>query len=147
MHGALAVPGRGSNGRARPRSREARVSMTMRLYDRRLRRVTPVALLAAALALGGARAASAGPAEDHLVVGPNTNMVGGPQALSIDPFFVRGDRLGKAQNEPSCALGTRNPRRVICGANDYRMIDVPRISITSEVRDGWLGVFQSTDGR
>src|SRR5437016_3533560 len=96
----------GSDGRARPRSREVRVSMTMRLYDAWLRRVTPVAFLAA-LALAGARAASAGPAEDHLVVGPNTNMLGGPQALSIDPFFVRGDRLGKAQNEPSCALGTR----------------------------------------
>ncbi len=82
-----------------------------------------------------------------LVTGANTNIGGGPAELTIAPTFrVRGDLLRKAQNEPSCGMSTRNPQHILCGANDYRMVDVPGISITSEVRDAWLGEFQSIDG-
>jgi hypothetical protein len=82
----------------------------------------------------------------QLIVGPNRNMSGGDQVLELNPFFVRGDVLGRAQNEPSCAISTRNPLHVLCGANDYRMIDVPGITTTQIIRDAWQGVFQSTDG-
>ena len=66
--------------------------------------------------------------------------------LSMNPYEVRGDVLGRAQNEPSCAISTRNPQHILCGSNDYRMVDVPGVTQTQLIRDAWLGVFQSADG-
>jgi hypothetical protein len=82
----------------------------------------------------------------QLVVGRNSNMLGGEQILTLNPFEVRGDVLGRADNEPSCTFSTRNPNHVICGANTYRMVDVPGVSATSETRDAWQGVYQSNNG-
>ena len=82
----------------------------------------------------------------ELIGGRNVNMAGGAQILSMSPYEVRGDVLGRAQNEPSCAISTRNPQHVLCGANDYRMVDVPGVTQTQLIRDAWLGVFQSDDG-
>jgi hypothetical protein len=81
-----------------------------------------------------------------LIGGRNVNMSGGSQVLQLDPFEVRGDVLGRAQNEPSCAISTRNPQHVLCGSNDYRMVDVPGVTETQLIRDAWLGEFQSKDG-
>ena len=81
-----------------------------------------------------------------LVGGRNVNIAGGKQVISINPYEVRGDVLNRAQNEPSCAISTRNPKNILCGANDYRMIDVPGVSTTQIIRDAWLGEFQSADG-
>ena len=64
----------------------------------------------------------------QLVGGRNVNMTGGSQIISVSPFQVRGDVLGRAQNEPSCAMSTRNPQHILCGANDYRMVDVPGVT-------------------
>jgi putative Ig domain-containing protein len=81
-----------------------------------------------------------------LLGGRNVNMLGGSQILSIDPFLVRGDVLRRSQNEPSCAISTRNPQHILCGGNDYRMVDVPGVTTTQIIRDAWLGEFQSKDG-
>jgi hypothetical protein len=99
--------------------------------------------------LAGAPAARAqGAAPSQLVPGRNVNMSGGPQIIEVTPnsFEVRGDVLGRAQNEPSCAISTRNPQHVLCGANDYRMVDVPGVTQSQLIRDAWLGEFQSIDG-
>ena len=55
---------------------------------------------------------------------------GRQQILSMSPYEVSGDVLGRAQNEPSCAISTRNPQHILCGANDYRMVDVPGVTET-----------------
>lgn len=94
--------------------------------------------------LGAQSAAPAAP--PHITAGRNVNIAGGTQALTVNPFFVRGDVLGRAQNEPSCAISTRNPQHILCGANDYRMVDVPGVTVTQLIRDAWLGVFQTTNG-
>ena len=73
-------------------------------------------------------------------------MLGGEQILRINPFEVRGDVLGRADNEPSCTISTRRSENIICGANTYRMVDVPGVSATSETRDAWQGVYQSRTG-
>jgi hypothetical protein len=99
-----------------------------------------------ALCLGLAHVAAQGPPPTGLVVGHNVNMSGGEQKLTLNPFRVRGDVLGRAQNEPSCTFSTRNPQHVLCGANDYRMVDVIGVTETMVVRDAWQGVFQSVDG-
>ena len=82
----------------------------------------------------------------QLVGGRNVNMTGGSQIISVSPFQVRGDVLGRAQNEPSCAMSTRNPQHILCGANDYRMVDVPGVTTSQIIRDAWLGEFQSING-
>jgi hypothetical protein len=85
-------------------------------------------------------------AQEQLLVGRNSNMLGGEQILRLNPFEVKGDVLGRADNEPSCAISTRRPEHIICGANTYRMVDVPGVSATSETRDAWQGVYQSVTG-
>ena len=86
------------------------------------------------------------PPEPQLLVGRNSNMLGGEQILRLNPFEVKGDVLGRADNEPSCAISTRRSDHIICGANTYRMVDVPGVSATSETRDAWQGVYQSVTG-
>ena len=111
----------------------------------RVRRRSLLASIATLLTLASSAIVSAQDAPP-LVGGRNVNMAGGSQILSLKPFDVRGDVLGRAQNEPSCAISTRNPQHVLCGANDYRMVDVPGVSQTQLIRDAWLGEFQSADG-
>ncbi len=81
-----------------------------------------------------------------LIVGRNSNMLGGEQILRLNPFEVRGDILGRADNEPSCTISSRRSDHIICGSNTYRMVDVPGVSATSETRDAWQAVLQSKNG-
>jgi hypothetical protein len=96
--------------------------------------------------LAGGTSQTALVAQEQLLVGRNSNMLGGEQILRLNPFEVKGDVLGRADNEPSCAISTRRPEHIICGANTYRMVDVPGVSATSETRDAWQGVYQSVTG-
>ena len=114
----------------------------------RLLRVGRWALIGALAAATGHTTlrAQAPPPEQQLIVGRNSNMLGGEQILRLNPFEVRGDVLGRADNEPSCAISTRDPNHIMCGANTYRMVDVPGVSATSETRDAWQGVYQSVTG-
>ena len=73
------------------------------------------------------------------VPGPNVNMVSGTTLPEGDPFLQR-------QNEPSGAVGTRNPLHVMAGANDYRTVDLPGLPDGEETGDAWLGVYKSFDG-
>ena len=99
------------------------------------------------LAVGlSAASVSAQDPQPQLIVGRNSNMLGGEQILRLNPFEVRGDILGRADNEPSCAISTRDPDDHICVSNTYRMTDVPGVSVTSETRDAWQGVLQSQNG-
>ena len=119
--------------------------MTRACTSHRLLRVAAVFLLCLMPSAVAAQDAPAGP---RLVGGRNVNMAGGSQILDVNPatYEVRGDVLGRAQNEPSCAISTRNPQHILCGANDYRMVDVPGVTTTQIIRDAWLGEFQSADG-
>jgi YVTN family beta-propeller protein/parallel beta-helix repeat protein len=73
------------------------------------------------------------------IPGRNVNMVSGTTWPDGDPFLQR-------QNEPSVAASTRNPLRMVGGANDYRTIDLPGLPDGEETGDAWLGVFKSFDG-
>jgi hypothetical protein len=110
-------------------------------FNRCLRFAAGVALTAAVCVSMPAHANG-----QSLVGGRNVNIAGGKQVLSVTPYEVKGDVLNRAQNEPSCAFSTRNPKNVFCGTNDYRMIDVPGVTQTQITRDAWLGEFQSADG-
>lgn len=71
---------------------------------------------------------------------PSVNMVSGTGWTNGDPFLER-------QNEPSLAVSTRNTLHLFGGANDYRSVDLAGLAGQSERADGWLGVFNSFDGR
>ncbi len=78
------------------------------------------------------------------VPGRNINMVSGTTWPGGDPFLQR-------QNEPSIAASTRNPLHLLAGANDYRSVDLPNVTLpkleeTEEHGDAWLGLFESFDG-
>lgn len=97
--------------------------------------------LAVMLAAGGLSAQS-GP-----VAGRNVNIVGGPTMFTFDPVFdLLGDPMRAQQNEPSCGVSTRHPLHILCGANDYRAVDLPGIDEDKVTGDAWSGVFQSRDG-
>ena len=66
------------------------------------------------------------------VPGQNINIV------SKDPHLAK-------QNEPSGAMSTVNPCHVLMGANDYRTVYLQGTNDDREVRDAWVGVYQSTD--
>lgn len=72
--------------------------------------------------------------------GPSVNMVSGTGWTNGDPFLER-------QNEPSPAVSTRNTLHLFGGANDYRSVDLAGLAGQSERANGWLGVFNSFDGR
>jgi hypothetical protein len=82
------------------------------------------------------------------VPGRNSNLASGPAEidLTVSPPRIRGDLLLKQDNEGSCARGTRNPKNILCGGNDYGLVDVPGIDPQDVVRDSGAGVYQSTDG-
>jgi hypothetical protein len=98
--------------------------------------LSAIALVAAASALS----AQSGP-----VAGRNVNIVGGPATLSLNPFDLVGDPFGGQQNEGSCAFSPRS-LHILCGANDYRAIDLPGIDAEKIPGDAFAGVFQSRDG-
>jgi hypothetical protein len=77
-----------------------------------------------------------GMASAEMIPGRNTNTIGPPVANSgalADPGL-------RQQNEPSCAVNPDNPKRICCGFNDYRGIDVEGLG------DAWEGMACSTDG-
>ena len=87
------------------------------------------------------------------VPGRNSNLASGPAALVVDTTVnppvatkVLGDFLLKQDNEGSCARGSRNPKNILCGGNDYGLVDVPGIDPDDVVRDAGAGVYQSADG-
>jgi len=73
------------------------------------------------------------------IAGRSVNMVAGTEWPGGDPFLQR-------QNEPSCAVSTGNPWRILCTANDYRTVDLPGLLEGGVIGDAWLGVFLSFDG-
>jgi len=75
----------------------------------------------------------------EIISGPNVNMVSGTVWPDGDPFLQR-------QNEPSCAVSTRNPLHIFCGANDYRTVDIPGLPDGKPTGDSWIGTFQSLNG-
>lgn len=87
------------------------------------------------------------------VPGRNSNLASGPAELVVDTTVnppvatkVRGDFLLKQDNEGSCTRGSRNPKNILCGSNDYGLVDVPGIDPDDVVRDAGAGVYQSADG-
>ena len=93
-------------------------------------------------------AAQTSPPPPTSVPGHNVNLVSGPAVLDLtaSPPIIKGDYLRKQQNEGSCAFSSRNPKNILCGGNDYRLVDVPGVDPNLVTRDAWLGVFQSADG-
>lgn len=71
-------------------------------------------------------------------VGPNVNMVQGTKWPSGDPFLTK-------QNEESHAISSRNPRHILAGSNDYRLVPV---EIAEELDDpeAWVTIYKSIDG-
>ena len=70
------------------------------------------------------------------IPGPNVNMVTGK-------VFPGGDPWLQKQNEPSGAVSTRNPCRLLAGANDYRAVNLPGLPGDKEIGDAWVGWYTS----
>jgi hypothetical protein len=72
------------------------------------------------------------------VPGPNVNMVTGTKFPGGDPWLQK-------QNEPSGAVSTRNPCRLLAGANDYRAVNLQGLPADKEIGDAWVGWYVSID--
>ena len=68
--------------------------------------------------------------------GQNINMVSGKTLPGGDPYLQK-------QNEPSGAVSTENPCRLIAGANDYRAVNLPGLPADKENGDAWVGWYTS----
>ena len=70
------------------------------------------------------------------IPGQNVNMVTGTKFPGGDPFLQK-------QNEPSGAVSTVNPCRLLAGANDYRAVNLPGLPADKEIGDAWVGWYTS----
>src|SRR4029078_87989 len=70
------------------------------------------------------------------VPGQNVNMVTGTKFPGGDPYLQK-------QNEPSGAVSTVNPCRLLVGANDYRAVNLPGLPADKENGDAWVGWYTS----
>lgn len=77
--------------------------------------------------------------DTSLISGQNINMVSGTEWPNGDPFLQR-------QNEPSIAVGTRNPFNLLAGSNDYRSVDLPGLPDGKTIGDSWVSIYRSNDG-
>jgi uncharacterized protein YjbI with pentapeptide repeats len=72
------------------------------------------------------------------IAGPNVNLVAGTTWPDGDPYLER-------QNEPSCAVSTRDPKKLLCGSNDYSTVPLS-FDITGVTGDAWQRYYMSADG-
>src|SRR6266550_2872190 len=75
------------------------------------------------------------------VPGQNVNMVTGTKFPGGDPWLQK-------QNEPSGAVSTKNPCRLLVGANDYRAVNLAfpaGLTTDKENGDAWVGWYTSID--
>jgi len=110
---------------------------------------SPVRLSALLLVISASLVGAApGGAQPVPVPGRNSNLASGPAELdlTVTPPKIRGDFLLKQDNEGSCTRGSRNPKNILCGGNDYGLVDAPGIDPDDVVRDAGAGVYQSADG-
>src|SRR4029078_7829488 len=70
------------------------------------------------------------------IPGQNVNMVTGTKFPGGDPYLQK-------QNEPSGAVSTVNPCRLLVGANDYRAVNLPGLPADKENGDAWVGWYTS----
>ena len=70
------------------------------------------------------------------IPGQNINMVTGTKFPGGDPWLQK-------QNEPSGAVSTVNPCRLLVGANDYRAVNLPGLPGDKENGDAWVGWYTS----
>jgi hypothetical protein len=103
-------------------------------------------VVALAVAVGAAGVSIQLSAQNGPVAGRNVNLVGGPTMVTINPFELVGDPFRAQQNEGSCGVSARDSQHIMCGANDYRYVDLAGIDELKVVGDAWAGVFQSQDG-
>jgi hypothetical protein len=74
---------------------------------------------------------------ESIFAGPNTDMIcAGKDFKKCDPGSTK-------QNEPSCAVSTRNPNTIFCGVNDYRNVQWMRAltGVDGQPFLSWLGSF------
>ena len=108
-----------------------------------------LAALGLTLALVGA--STRAQAQDSVPVVPerNVDVIGGPTFLTLDKqkrlVEIAGDPWRNQQVEPHCAVSSRNPSVIVCGAVDYRLVDLPG-GADGVHNDSWNMVAQSGDG-
>ena len=114
------------------RTRNVRVDWELKNPLREPRYAVVVALCLLAILAIGSESEAQKP-------GRNVNMVSGDTLPFGDPYLQR-------QNEPECAISTRNSEHIFCVGNDYRTVDVPGLPDDTMAGDAWIGVYMSFDG-